>query len=264
MLFRSGSILHDIGKIAIPDRVLLKPGPLSAEEWVLMKQHTVIGATLCSELKSLRAAVPIIRHHHERWDGNGYPKGLKGEDIPWPGRVMAAVDTFEALTVTRFHQEPLPIDGAMSLIERASGTQFDPAIVAALKQVLPDMRAIRDTYADQLGDLVDLDFASPTAPDKRSLVPPNPAAKRDPEGVARLQKATADEERALRLARQRNQAELEASARALAKQHGAKVSSVIGDNLLKQNFPLIHAVGRAADQSRAPRWIELRRLSRPT
>jgi putative two-component system response regulator len=211
-LMMKAAPLHDIGKLGVPAQVLHKSSGLSAPEWEQMKKHAEIGAEIIGvhDDPLLSLARTLALTHHERWDGNGYPKGLKGEDIPWPGRVMAAVDTFEALTVTRFHQEPLPIDGAMSLIERASGTQFDPAIVAALKQVLPDMRAIRDTYADQLGDLVDLDFASPTAPDKRSLVPPNPAAKRDPEGVARLQKATADEERALRLARQRNQAELEA------------------------------------------------------
>ncbi len=168
-LIMKAAPLHDIGKLGVPAQVLHKSSGLTAPEWEQMKKHAEIGA----EIIGIHEDPLLALTHHERWDGNGYPKALKGEDIPWPGRVMALVDTFEALTVTRFHQEPLPIDGAVSLIERASGTQFDPAIVAALKQVLPDMRSIHDTYADQLGDMVDLDFATPSTPDARSLAPAN-------------------------------------------------------------------------------------------
>ena len=211
-LMMKAAPLHDIGKLGVPAQVLHKSSGLSASEWEQMKKHAEIGAEIIGQHDDplLALARTLALTHHERWDGNGYPKSLKGEEIPWPGRVMALVDTFEALTVTRYHQEPLSIDGAATLIERASGTQFDPQIVEAFKQVLPEMRTIRDSYSDQLGDLVDLDFASAAKPDKRSLAPANPAEKRDPAGVANLQKATAEEEQALRLARQRNQAELDA------------------------------------------------------
>ncbi|HTD91425.1 MAG TPA: HD domain-containing phosphohydrolase, partial [Burkholderiales bacterium] len=211
-LMMKAAPLHDIGKLGVPAQVLHKSSGLSAPEWEQMKKHAEIGAEIIGQHNDplLALARTLALTHHERWDGNGYPKGLKGEEIPWPGRVMALVDTFEALTVTRYHQDPLPVDGAATLIERAAGTQFDPQIVLAFKQVLPEMRSIRDAYADQLGDLVDLDFASPAAPDKRAFPPPKAAATVDHDALAKLKSNTADEEKALKLARQRNQAEVNA------------------------------------------------------
>ncbi len=165
-LMMKAAPLHDIGKLGVPAQVLRKNSGLSAPEWDQMKKHAEIGANIIGQHGDplLALAHTLALTHHERWDGDGYPRRLKAEGIPWPGRVMAVVDTFEALTVTRFHQEPLTIDRAAMLIERASGMQFDPSIIRAFRQVLPEMRDISDTYADQLGDLIDLDFASTLKP----------------------------------------------------------------------------------------------------
>jgi putative two-component system response regulator len=100
-----GGILHDVGKIGLPDGILLKPGPLTAGEFETMKQHTVIGDRLCSELRLLRAVRPIVRHHHERLDGSGYPDGLSGGDVPLLAQIMAVVDIFDALTTARPYKQ---------------------------------------------------------------------------------------------------------------------------------------------------------------
>jgi putative two-component system response regulator len=104
-LYRGG-FLHDIGMLAIPDTVLRKVGPLEPEEYELVKSHTVIGDSLCSNLRSLQAVRPIIRHHHERLDGSGYPDGLAGDDIPLLAQIISVVDVFEALTSRRPYQSP--------------------------------------------------------------------------------------------------------------------------------------------------------------
>lgn len=96
-----GGILHDIGKLGVPDSILLRPGPLSVEEWEVMQQHTLIGERICRPLRSLNGVLPIIRYHHERWDGGGYPDGLKGEEIPVTARILQIVDVFDALCSPR-------------------------------------------------------------------------------------------------------------------------------------------------------------------
>ncbi len=273
-LIMKAAPLHDIGKLGVPAQVLHKSSGLTAPEWEQMKKHAEIGAEIIGvhDDPLLALAHTLALTHHERWDGNGYPKGLKGEEIPWPGRIMALVDTFEALTVTRFHQEPLPIDGAATLIVRASGTQFDPKIIDAFKQVLPEMRAIRDTYADQLGDLVDLDFASATAPPKRAAATTE-ASKNDHGSMVKLQKATAEEERALTLVRQRNQAELDAvrsasekqlaedafkrtaEARAAAEQ---ETTQLVQKRVLAEQAALEHTQARASAEASARKAAEER------
>jgi putative two-component system response regulator len=126
---KSGAILHDIGKLAIPDRILLKPGPLTEQEWLLMKQHTVIGAMLCDELKSLRGAVPIIRHHHERWDGSGYPGGLTGSEIPLLAQVFQLLDVFDALTSVRPYKAAWSVEHAINIINEEMNQGFyNPAL----------------------------------------------------------------------------------------------------------------------------------------
>ena len=97
--------------------------------------------------------------HHENYDGSGYPQGLKGEAIPWGGRVMAIVDSFEAMTSTQFHRAALPIERAAGEISRAAGGKFDPKLVEAFQKALPVMQKVRETYSDALGDLINLDFA---------------------------------------------------------------------------------------------------------
>jgi putative two-component system response regulator len=110
---RRAGVVHDIGKVAIPDSILLKPRGLSAEEWELMKQHPVIGERICAPLKSFRLVLPIIRHHHEKYDGSGYPDGLRGESIPMTARVLQIVDVYDALTTERPYKKALSSDEAL-------------------------------------------------------------------------------------------------------------------------------------------------------
>ncbi|CAN0155298.1 unnamed protein product, partial [Phaeothamnion confervicola] len=108
----------------------------------------------------LKLARTLALTHHERWDGTGYPSGIAGSDIPWPGRVMAVVDAFEGMTATQFHRDPMPVELAADEIARGAGKQFDPAMVEAFRKSLPAFRKVRDTYSDALGDMLDLDFVT--------------------------------------------------------------------------------------------------------
>jgi putative two-component system response regulator len=125
--------LHDVGKIGIPDEILLKPDKLTAEEFELIKTHTVIGGRiLCeSNFPILKVATEIAFTHHERWDGNGYPAGLKGEEIPIAGRIVALADAFDAMTHARPYKSAFSVEHAVAEIQRCSGAQFDPRIVEA-------------------------------------------------------------------------------------------------------------------------------------
>lgn len=147
--------LHDIGKVGVSDRILLKPGKLTDQEFEEMKQHTVYGrdTILVAERKLgntsfLRIAREIAYTHHERWDGSGYPEGLKEEQIPVPGRLMALVDTYDALTSKRVYKSQIPHEKAVQIIIEAKGTQFDPAVVDAFLEVKEDFRRIGLRYAD--------------------------------------------------------------------------------------------------------------------
>jgi putative two-component system response regulator len=113
-----GGFLHDIGMLVIPDRVLRKPTPLTAEEFELVKSHTVTGESLCGTLRSLQAVRPIIRHHHERFDGSGYPDGLRGDDIPVVAQIMGIVDVYDAITTQRAYQGAKPSDEAIDVLRR--------------------------------------------------------------------------------------------------------------------------------------------------
>ncbi|QQE74523.1 HD domain-containing protein [Brevibacillus composti] len=128
---RFAGLMHDIGKVAIPDRVLLKEGKLTDEEYELIKLHASIGANIVNQIESLSHVSPGVRHHHERWDGRGYPDGLSGERIPLMGRILAVADTFDAMTSTRSYRQAMTLEEAHAEILRCSGTQFDPAIVYA-------------------------------------------------------------------------------------------------------------------------------------
>jgi two-component system cell cycle response regulator len=123
--------LHDIGKIAVPDDVLHKPGPLSESDWNLIRQHTIVGQRILSASPALRRVGEIVRATHERWDGNGYPDQLAGEDIPLAARLIAVCDAFDAMTSTRAYRPPLTVDEAIAELERCSGHQFQPTLVAA-------------------------------------------------------------------------------------------------------------------------------------
>ncbi|MCW2991281.1 MAG: Two-component system response regulator [Solirubrobacterales bacterium] len=132
-LIERAAQLHDIGKLGIPDAVLLKPGPLDAQEFELMKTHTTIGADILSGSRSpsLQLGEEIALNHHERWDGSGYPNGLAGEDIPLAGRIVAVADVFDALTHARPYKEAWPVPDAVATIVADAGSHFDPRLVEA-------------------------------------------------------------------------------------------------------------------------------------
>jgi diguanylate cyclase (GGDEF)-like protein len=125
-----GVMLHDIGKIGIPDSILLKPGPLSPDEWKVMRTHPEVGRRLIEHIPFLAGAVPIVYHHHERWDGNGYPEGLRGEGIPLGARIFAVADAFDAMTFDRPYSRAVTVEAAREEIARCSGTHFEPAVVS--------------------------------------------------------------------------------------------------------------------------------------
>jgi len=124
-----GVLLHDIGKIGIPDAILLKPGPLTPAEWKVMRRHPEIGRQLIEKIPFLRGAVPIVYHHHEHWDGTGYPLGLCGKAIPLGARVFAVADAFDAMTFDRPYSRAISMEAAREEIGRCAGTHFDPAVV---------------------------------------------------------------------------------------------------------------------------------------
>ena len=132
-----GFLLHDVGKVAVPDAILFKPEPLDGPERDVMERHAEIGWEILRDVTFLGEAKLVVRHHHERWDGDGYPDRLAGEDIPLAARVFSVADTFDALTTDRPYRTAMPIEVAREIISEAAGTQFDPAIVEAFGKV-PD------------------------------------------------------------------------------------------------------------------------------
>jgi putative two-component system response regulator len=149
-LMLHASPMHDIGKIGIPDHILLKPGKFDPDEWEIMKTHTTIGAELLdgdnSDLLTLARSIALT--HHERWDGSGYPNGLAGEDIPLEGRIVAVTDVFDALTSERPYKKAWSVEEAISFIRENAGSHFDPQVVEKLEQVLPEVLAIRERYIE--------------------------------------------------------------------------------------------------------------------
>jgi ribonuclease P protein subunit RPR2 len=132
-----GFLLHDIGKVAIPDAILFKPGALTDEEQALMRQHPLIGAHIVRGIDFLGAATDVVRHHHERWDGKGYPDGLAGEQIPLAARVFAVADVLDALTTKRPYRRASSFTVARETIIKEAGAQFDPRVVEAFNSI-PD------------------------------------------------------------------------------------------------------------------------------
>ncbi len=140
---RYGALLHDMGKIAIPDAVLLKPGRLDAREWEIMRRHPEIGYWFLQDIEFLAGALPIVRYHHERFDGRGYPAGLAGEAIPLGARIFSVADAFDAMTADRPYRQGLPVEVALEEIRRGSGSQFDPQIVEAFLAMIEQAQEIR-------------------------------------------------------------------------------------------------------------------------
>ena len=129
---RAASLLHDIGKLAVPEHIISKPGKLTPEEFEKMKIHPVVGADILERVKFPYPVVPMVRHHHEKWNGAGYPDGLRGEAIPIGARILAAVDCLDALATDRQYRKALPLDEAMAVVLKESGTSFDPRVVEVL------------------------------------------------------------------------------------------------------------------------------------
>jgi ribonuclease P protein subunit RPR2 len=126
-----GFLLHDAGKVGVPERILGKPGPLTAAEWRVMRTHPLIGYQMLASIPFMSNAAEIVRSHHEMFDGSGYPEGLKAEEIPLPARVFSVVDAFDAMTTDRPYRAALTIEEAADELARMAGTQFDPEVVAA-------------------------------------------------------------------------------------------------------------------------------------
>jgi ribonuclease P protein subunit RPR2 len=133
-----GFLLHDIGKVAIPDAILYKPGKLTDEERRLMSRHPTIGAEIVGGIEFLQEAVDVVRSHHERWDGTGYPDALAGTEIPLAARVFAVADVFDALTTDRPYRRAIPFAEARAIIARGSGSHFDPTVAAAFASIADD------------------------------------------------------------------------------------------------------------------------------
>lgn len=142
--------MHDVGKIGIPDHILLKPGPLDEAEWGIMRRHPAIGAEIIGEHDSplLRAASIIALTHHEKWDGSGYPNRLRGEAIPLMGRIVAVVDVFDALTTERPYKKAWPVEEAFALLRHESGRHFDPRLVSLFMAAMPGVLEIRRCWAE--------------------------------------------------------------------------------------------------------------------
>ena len=130
-----GAFLHDIGKIGVPDQILFKPGHLTEAETAIMRQHVIIGSSLISHLSYLKGAAPVVLCHHERFDGGGYPQGLKGHEIPLGARIFSVVDTLDAMTTDRPYRKALSFDMARAEIIREAGRQFDPEVVRAFVSI---------------------------------------------------------------------------------------------------------------------------------
>ncbi|MCK4865533.1 MAG: response regulator [Gammaproteobacteria bacterium] len=146
----NASPMHDIGKIGIPDKVLLKPGKLDAEEWKIMQTHVDIGVEILSGADSdlMNMAAEVAQNHHEKWDGSGYPRALAGEDIPLSGRVVAIADVFDALTTERPYKDAWSIDKSVEYLKEQRGKHFEPELVELFLGILPDILKIREQYAE--------------------------------------------------------------------------------------------------------------------
>ncbi|MGI2176624.1 HD domain-containing phosphohydrolase [Shewanella frigidimarina] len=142
--------MHDLGKISTPDHILLKPGKLDAAEWEIMKQHTVVGANILkgSNSEVIKMGEVIARSHHEKWDGSGYPEGLKGSDIPIAARIVAIADVFDALSSTRPYKKSFSEEKTFAIIREGSGSHFDPDIVDAFFAVQKEILTIKKKYSD--------------------------------------------------------------------------------------------------------------------
>ena len=152
-LLSLASLLHDVGTVGVSERVLLKPGPLNAQEREVVEEHPRIGAQVVSQVPALRPLAPAILHHHERYDGTGYPNGLAGDDIPVPARLIAVADAFSAMMHDRPHRSARSVDEACAVLERGAGTQFDPEMVRLLVDEVRDDPGLVETARREAAEL---------------------------------------------------------------------------------------------------------------
>lgn len=131
-----GFLLHDVGKVGVPERILNKPGPLSAAEWRVMRTHPIIGYQILQGIPFMTTAASVVRCHHEMWDGAGYPEGLQREQIPLPARVFQVVDAYDAMTTDRPYRASLGVERAAAEIEKMAGTQFDPEVCGVFLRII--------------------------------------------------------------------------------------------------------------------------------
>ncbi|GAA4013662.1 two-component system response regulator [Actimicrobium antarcticum] len=153
--------MHDVGKIGIPDNILLKTGKLDRDEWAIMRTHAEIGAKIIGTHSDdlLGTAHMLALCHHEKWDGSGYPRGLKGEEIPLMARIVALADVFDALMSERPYKQAWPVEAAIRHVEEQSGRHFDPALLPAFRAALPEMILVKEKFSDRHGALADIDLA---------------------------------------------------------------------------------------------------------
>ena len=147
MILYRGGFMHDIGKVGIPDSILFKPGKLTPEEWEVMRTHTTRGVEICRHLQSLAPVVPVIRHHHERWDGSGYPDGLAGEEIPLLARLLQIGDIYDALTTSRPYKDAISPARALRIIKEETKRGWrDPRIVDVFLKLQRDVLSKTDQF----------------------------------------------------------------------------------------------------------------------
>jgi putative nucleotidyltransferase with HDIG domain len=190
---RTASILHDIGKIAVPEQILCKPGKLTPEEFQKIKIHPVVGAEILARVQFPYPVVPIVRSHHEKWDGSGYPDGLKGEDIPIGARILSVVDCLDALASDRQYRRALPLDKAMEMVAEQAHKAFDPKVVGILQNRYTELeRLARGSAAEALSLSTDIEIIRGAAPDAGFEKAKDSVAAADTQGradalLARLQ-----------------------------------------------------------------------------
>jgi len=144
--FHYACLLHDIGKVNIPDEILMKPGKLTYEEFEVIKTHPVVGVEAVKKVQGLEQSLDVIKSHHERWDGKGYPEQLQGEEISYLARIVSVADAFDAMTSSRSYRSALPVEEAYNRIIDGKGTQFDPELVELFKKVFPEWVAFHKNY----------------------------------------------------------------------------------------------------------------------
>jgi putative nucleotidyltransferase with HDIG domain len=163
---RAASLLHDIGKIAVPEHIICKPGKLTPEEFEQMKVHPVVGAEILTRAQFPYPVAPIVRSHHEKWDGSGYPDGLEGTEIPIGARILSAVDYLDALASDRQYRRALPLDKAMEMVAEQAGKAFDPEVVRILGKRYIELEQIaRSSHLEEFSLSTDIKIERSAAPD---------------------------------------------------------------------------------------------------